>query len=469
MNSKVPEITIKDLKASGDLSVVVNYLLLQNSQGELEDHSDAIKEMVGAIVQSQTQDILEQLNKNVSETIASASGGIFVKSDTSAASRDSIISAISAASANDVVFQFETRRYIEDLTEFIIENYEDIFVALKVGGQKRLGLEVLPALLSEMRDNSPNDNAKQEIAYSRGVCLFLLCRYGEALKEVDPLARRAGTLKFHCLAGECALHTGQYAVAYRHFKASAPFLHDSDSLYTSDRYLRDALWHSNMGACYEALLESEAAVSEYEASIMLLDSASPTRLNLLARAMVLNNLGFSHLTLADEGLPGANLRKAERNLLEALSIREDQDDTDLKKARVLFNLAEVYKRQDNSPASMEYLDRAEGVLGRVQVPHALKASVPNEQAIRLFEAGHFREAVEKFQEARRTLSRIYGEDSEQYVLTSYSIAQALEAAGDPAAKQHLIHARIVALRTFDSRHHPVLRMIEDDLSKTRFH
>ena len=181
MNSKVPEITIKDLKASGDLSVVVNYLLLQNSQGELEDHSDAIKEMVGAIVQSQTQDILEQLNKNVSETIASASGGIFVKSDTSAASRDSIISAISAASANDVVFQFETRRYIEDLTEFIIENYEDIFVALKVGGQKRLGLEVLPALLSEMRDNSPNDNAKQEIAYSRGVCLFLLCRYGEAL------------------------------------------------------------------------------------------------------------------------------------------------------------------------------------------------------------------------------------------------------------------------------------------------
>ena len=385
-------------------------------------------------------------------------GGVFVPSSKQEKVLEAAAQSVWNAASGDEVQIFETEPQRSEIVNFFIENPEFLQEAVTTG--REVSLTSLPGALSVWSESTTDRISLEHLDYLRGVSFFISCRFGQALEILDPLARVTTNVNVVVAAGESALNIGQYSVALRHFERALSL--NSDAI--SHASIRRALWLSNVGACHEEMLESEEALVFYHRALDLVSNSSDSVIELLVRALILNNIGYSLMTVGDAKESDTNLVEAQRCFEAALEVRERFQDTASNLAIVFFNLAEVRRKQGDSAEASFYLDRARGALQRLELPHILMASIENAEGQALFERKCYVEALSSFRSARAILSQHFGDYGIKSLLTSYSIAQTLEAMGDPEAEVHLLHAKRMALKSIDDRHHPIIRMIESDLA-----
>lgn len=464
MTNKSSTIKNQNISAGGNIDIL--QLVLNSEEGGSNDLSNEIIDRLGQAIAVASSRHADSITKGFTTEPVSPSNavleGVYYGHEQQSHAAEAAAQAIWDSASGDDVKIFEMRFHLDKLLDFFARTPEFFVEAKKIG--RPLTISELPRAIGLWGDKCESPKERQSIGYLRGVAFYLGCRYGRALELIDPLARETQKPTFHALAAECALNVGQYGVALKHLKDALAYASYDDL----QSRLRMALLRSNLGACYEAVLESDTAIREYRLALKLIDPNFDGSLTVLVRALVLNNLGFSLMTLGNESDFESNLQEAETCFRQALDLRESVGDTFANQAVVLFNLAEVRRRLGDMPSAELFLDRASGVLGRLQAPHILGASIDNARGMVHFDCAEYDDALACFRSARKTLTLHFGEKSENCVLTSYSIAQTLEAMGSPKSREYLLHTKSLAIETFDNPSHPVIRMIESDLKPSVF-
>lgn len=447
----------ENINAVGDISIV-NIVYEQHGRDTENKLSEALLEKIKPLLHDTKKEIADQVTRNLKGSVEDIQNEVFVRNDDVSRTADAYSKVVWAAVEDDRIAEFELEPHLRNLAEFFAR--KRTFFSEYVRSGKQLTLRKLPNILREFDKSLGSDEEFDQLQYIRGVVFFLGFQYAKALRELDPIARRsAGSPAISMLVAESALNIGQFSVALRHFERAL-----SSNLDFEDRGdLRRALLLNNAGACHEELMESEAAIGKYRAALALLNAEECDTNANLVKALVINNLGFSLMTIANESALGSNLETAEQLFLEALQLREESEDTDANLASVMFNLAEVKRKLGQPGDSALWIDRAEGRMSSFPRPHILHASIWNAKGRSLFERGEYRESVDFFRKARATLEANFGERSLKVAYTTYSIAQALEALSDPDAASTLLLARSLALTAIEDVQHPFIRMLDEDI------
>jgi len=451
-----------DINAGRDVKLdLLQIFLNTDKNGGIEITEGVLERLSTAIVDASTKRALNLTDTFSSDPMGSDNAvlsGVFYNQDQKNKAIEAAAQAVWDVATGDEVLLFETEPHRAALLNFF-SNTPDFFIEAKRVGRP-LTISELPRALGLWADKTLSSIEQKDLFYLRAVALFLNCQYGRALELIEPLARTEENSSYSILTAECALNVGHYSVALSHLNQALNYRFELET----DFELRIALLKSNIGACHEAMLESEDAIREYRQALELLPVETGQLLPALIRALILNNLGFSLMTIGDESVFDGNLEEAEKCFRDSLTLREGADDTYANQAIVLFNLAEVQRKLGDSASASFFLDRAQGTLDRLNKRHILHASIENMRGKAHFDLGEYEQALICFRAARATLAMHFGEKSEKSILTSYSIAQTLEAMGSPEARQHLLHAKSLAIEAFDDPHHPLTRMIESDLS-----
>ncbi len=458
MNPEIQNL-IQNVSADGDISVVIKTIQNNYPDADPSKIADLVAESVTSVFQKAKKEIAGDISRNMKSYVLELQGDVFQPTTEIARARDATSNAIWSVISQDRITEFEMEPHFRALTRFFSDQPD--FISRYGAPGTKLSLKSLPKALLDFGENETSEEEKVRIQYLRGIALFLCCRFGKALIELEPLARRdlasPGILN---LVAESALNIGHFSVALRHFQSAL----NANVDFESNAEIRRTLLLSNIGACHEELLESERAVLIYREALSTILNGSSSMFSNLVKALVMNNLGFSLMTISDETERG-NLEESGELFSEVLQIREDCDDTDPNIASVMFNIAELKRKQNSAGEASYWLDRAEGRMNAFGRPHILNASIYNAKGKFQFDKKEYRKAVESFRRARSILEANFGENSPKIAFTTYSIAQSLEALSDPDAESTLLHARVLALDAIGDEKHPFLRMIDDDLKK----
>lgn len=416
---------------------------------------EELDELLGEVTQRLAIEILpDALARNQAQV------GQYIAEDRRGSALRSVVGSLWRAAERDALTAFEGEPHVAALKAYLETHPE---LAERVT-ESRSGstVEELIQLFGSLRDD--HAHASDMVDYLYGFVLTLAFRFGNALRVLDPLARRSfGDPDILALSGMAALHIGLYSPALRDFVRAAASLHGDERATLQRRAL--AILHA--GACHEKLLESEEAIARYEEALTMLEGGPRGSLNSLIRGLAHNNLGYSLMTISDPDCRSNNLESARVHFREALSLRQENGDSASNIATVHLNLMSVSRRLKDGPEARAQLDNARGCIDRLPERHILRATLANEEGIVAFyDRQDYRHALDCFRRARATLVANYGEEGEDYVLTCLSIAHAMHALGDREAPAEMERTHKEARRIL--RHdpdHEIIRMIEDDLSK----
>ncbi len=447
------QIIISNLTAGNDINVQIQALL------ERDDRSAELRRVLEDEFQRQHRDIAETVAEQLQAALPNIVSDIHVRQSDRGKVNEAITHTIWGSVSHNGISAFELEPHLRKLTDFCAA-IPDIYTRFR-SPEYKPALKDLPKLFLELSEETDNRQLKAHLDYLRGVTLFLNHAYGDALKILDPLTRQGLDLPTLMLAGEAALNIGLYAAALKHFEAAR----DINSDFGDNRTFRYALLTQNIGACYEEALDSEKAVDRYRQALSTIPNESEDRLSRLIRALIKNNLGFSLMTISDKTPATNNLHQAEALFKEALRLRQNAHDSPPNIASIMFNLAEVHRKQSNLADAEEWLDRAEGRMDDYDKKHILFASIWNAKGQALFDERHYCKAIEQFRKARRVLETNLGETNLKFAFTTYSMSQAYEALGDyERARQTLLRARTTALAAVGKKSHPFIKMVDEDLA-----
>ena len=454
----VQTIEIRNIQAGGDLSIITQVFENADPNIDREELVNLLLERLAPALNESKQEIATEITRNMRASCDQILNDIHIRQGETARTHEAVSNAVWSSVAEDRITEFELKPHFRALARFFADT--PAFLARYAGPGQTLSLKGLPRALLDFKETVVVESERVRLQYLRGVTLFLGCRYGQALKELEPLARQhLDSPAILTLVAESALNIGQFSVALRHFENA--FRANTDFHEHPD--LQRAVLLSNIGACHEELLESESAIECYREALAVIPRNATGLLADLVRALAMNNLGYSLMTISNESDYDTNLEEAEQLFLEALELRDAADDTEPNLASVMFNIAEV-KRKLAQPGEASYwLDRAEGRMSSFARPHILDASIWNAKGKDRFDRGEYREAVDCFRRARTTLEANFGENGLKVAYTTYSIFQALAALSDPEAQSTLTKARSLALHAISNETHPFLRMIDDDM------
>lgn len=320
--------------------------------------------------------------------------------------------------AGDRIQKFEMAVHFKALHDFVSGEIEAVTAAMVCSDSP---LDELDDYLRRRIFDAERDSngAAPALRRLRAVLLVVGLRWGAAAEELvlalEGGAQDAATMT---LAAEAQMRSGCHELAEGRLLAAIELL-DPDK---NSREL--ALIYNNLGACCELKFESEDAVRFYETALAFVRKAPPESLTDLIEALLLNNLGFSLLTIAGEPLDARVLEDAQGMLEEALKLRREAHDVAPNIATTLLNLAELHRLRGDNATALEYADRANGAIERFKKPHILKASISNARGLLQLTYNDAAGAFEAFRQARTILEANHCENDVRWIATTSNIAVA---------------------------------------------
>lgn len=402
--------------------------------------------------------------------------------------RAAAVSAVAETLLGDRLAAFEADIFIRRLAQFIEDNQK--FAASLFETSTKLDLRTLPRQLEDWAVENSDIVNLDEAKITVGATLYLIASFEPALELLSDAAASTSDPDIALLAADAALPISQPSVALKFLEMARWQM----KLVDRDSTRRFALILAKIGACHEMLVDETAtnfgetlrsrAVDTYEEALSYLPArqigfALPEadRLDLLARARVLNNLGYALMAIGGTG-HGKNTEREQAlaSMQEALEIRTRLRDIGPNLARIHLNLAEISRLIGNVAGIYDHIAAADAALSAPDdsiEPHPIQAKLESLRAGQHWEENKLYEAQQGFEKALKLLQACGLGESEDALLVRYSIAHTLIRADKPGGRRYLLELyERVSERL--RRHHEgfgekktfmLLEMLQEDIAR----
>lgn len=369
--------------------------------------------------------------------------------------RTAAVNAVAETLLEDKLAAFEAEFFVHRLARFIEDNPGFADSIFKTSG--KLDLRALPSQLEEWIAENADIVELEEAKVTVGATLYLIAKFEPALELLSEVAVDTRDPTIALLAADAALPISQPSVALK-FLEMARWQMEPDNDADTRRF---ALLLAKIGACHEMLIDDtehvisvrgelrSRAVDAYEEALSLLPTrragfviSESDRLDLLARARVLNNLGYTLMSASGtEHGQNAERERASAFMKEALEIRTKLRDIGPNLARVHLNLAEIDRLIGNVAGIYDHIAAADAALldsKETGFPHPIQAKLESLRAGQMWEESKFFEAEQGFEKALKLLQACGLGESEDALLVRYSIAHTLIRAEKPGGRRYLL-------------------------------